>query len=209
MEFDLSIDQWFFNNGVVVFRCHVVTFVKSIYNMHIEYLDDVNEDEVIYADLIIIGGGPAGLTIARECAAENRRIVVLESGENTEDQKHEALNQVESIGEPSNPAQIAKRRAHYGINAKLWTHEVQPFGVRCRGLGGSTSAWAGKSASFSPIDFEKRDWISLSGWPIAYSDIASYVDRAIKSIDLCPINPEVRFKSKNLYSFFGNLLVQG
>ncbi|MFU0504619.1 FAD-binding protein [Pseudaminobacter sp. NGMCC 1.201702] len=32
------------------------------------------------ADLVIVGGGPAGLTIAAQCAGVGRKVLVVESG---------------------------------------------------------------------------------------------------------------------------------
>ncbi|HUO22076.1 MAG TPA: GMC family oxidoreductase [Caulobacteraceae bacterium] len=170
--------------------------------MRIDLVDNLGPEPVVPADIVIVGGGPAGLTIARECAAEGRRVLVLESGALKEDEAHEALNRVESVGAPHDAAQIAKRRVYHSINTQLWTHDVQPFGVRCRALGGSTNAWAGKSAPFSAIDYEKRDWVELSGWPITGEEIAPYVLRAITALDLCPADPKERFRSDDLYSFF-------
>ena len=33
---------------------------------------------------------------------------------------------------------------------------------------------------FDPIDFERRDYISNSGWPISYTDVARHYPRALK-----------------------------
>ena len=169
--------------------------------MRICSLGDLAQGSVVQADLVIVGGGPVGLTIARACARKGRRILVLESGDLEENDEHELLNAVESAGAQT-PEQIAKRRSQHGVNAKFWSHENQPFGVRCRALGGSTNAWAGKSAAFSPIDFEKRDWLDLPGWPISYAQMLPYIDRAIQALELCPVDPKTRFSRAQLHSFY-------
>jgi choline dehydrogenase-like flavoprotein len=138
------------------------------------------------ADLVIIGGGPAGLTIAREFFGSPVRVLVLESGAKSENTAHSALNTVESIGDPQSPAQLAKRRGFHAVNAAFWKQDEQPFGVRCRTLGGSTAAWAGKSAAFDSIDFAKRPWVPHSGWPITREALNPYLDRAAAHLNLGP-----------------------
>jgi choline dehydrogenase-like flavoprotein len=138
------------------------------------------------ADLVIVGGGPAGLTLAREFFGSDTRVLVIESGGRRENADSAELNRVESIGEPASPEQAAKREAFHSALAGHWRADVQPFGVRCRGLGGSTQAWAGKSASFDAIDFEARDWIPGSGWPVSRAELEPYFDRAAAALNLGP-----------------------
>ncbi len=135
---------------------------------------------------MIVGGGPAGLAIAREFFFHRTQVLVLESGRLEEDAGIGALNTVESIGEPKTDAQIKRRIAFHGVNAAHWSHTEQPYGVRCRVLGGSTQAWAGKSAAFDGIDFERRSWVPNSGWPISRSDVEPHVDRAAAQLNLGP-----------------------
>jgi choline dehydrogenase-like flavoprotein len=138
------------------------------------------------ADLVIIGGGPAGLTIARELFDHNARVLVLESGLLGEDAKTGVLNTVESVGEPKTDAQIERRIAFHSASAASWSHLEQPYGVRCRVLGGSSIAWAGKSAAFESIDFERRAWVPFSGWPITLTELMPYIDRAAERLNLGP-----------------------
>ena len=52
-----------------------------------------------------------------------------------------------------------------------------PFGLRATTaieLGGTTNLWHGVLSKLDPIDFEKRDWIPNSGWPILLSDLEPY-----------------------------------
>ena len=46
-------------------------------------------------------------------------------------------------------------------------------------FGGSTDkrGWAGWCKPFHDLDFERRDWVPLSGWPISKRDLASYYQR--------------------------------
>jgi choline dehydrogenase-like flavoprotein len=133
---------------------------------------------VFEADLVIVGGGPVGLTIAREFFNSRTRVLVLESGLLDETSDHAVLAERESVGEPHTEAQTHKRMAFHGPSASTWSHEQQPYGVRCRALGGSSNAWAGKSAAFDPIDFAARPWVPNTGWRIAYEALQPFVDRA-------------------------------
>ena len=140
----------------------------------------------IETDVVIIGGGPAGITLARELANTDHSVLLLESGGLAETSETEQLNAVESIGEPSTPHQVDMRNGRHAPQAELWSHDVQPYGVRCRALGGSSMAWAGKSAAFDDIDFAVRDWIPLSGWPMTRESLAPYLDRAAEWLNLGP-----------------------
>jgi choline dehydrogenase-like flavoprotein len=138
------------------------------------------------ADIVIIGGGPAGLTVAREFFNTPYSVLVLESGLEREDAAYSSLNTVESRGEPGTPAQKAKRQVFHAENAKFWRQEEQPFGVRCRTLGGSTAAWAGKSAAFDPIDYAARPWVAHSGWPFGADHMTPFLARAGTYLNLGP-----------------------
>ncbi len=110
--------------------------------MQTENLATFSAGTVFEADIAIVGGGPAGLTIAREFFGTSVRVLVLESGLLDETPHHAALAELESIGEPRTEAQKQKRMAFHGASAHLWSQTLQPYGVRCRALGGSTHAWA-------------------------------------------------------------------
>ena len=154
--------------------------------MEIANLASFAADSSFEADVAIVGGGPAGLTIAREFFGTSTRVLILESGLLDETPEHAALNEVESIGEPRTDAQKRKRIAFHGAQSLTWSHNVQPYGVRCRGLGGSTQAWAGKSAAFDEIDFAIRPWVPHSGWPITRASLDPYLDRAADALNLGP-----------------------
>jgi choline dehydrogenase-like flavoprotein len=149
-------------------------------------LKNIEAGTSIEADLIIIGGGAAGITIARELRGQNLKIAILESGGLSETPENEQLNAVEITEQPNTPSQVARRKDFHGQLPQLWSHEVQPFGVRCRVLGGSTAAWAGKSAPFDPIDFTKRPWLENSGWMMSREDLDPYIERAAKHLNLGP-----------------------
>jgi ribulose 1,5-bisphosphate synthetase/thiazole synthase len=65
------------------FSCVVVVsyrISRGVDDLQIANLARFGAGSVLDADLVIIGGGPAGLTIARELFAHDARVLVLESG---------------------------------------------------------------------------------------------------------------------------------
>lgn len=118
---------------------------------------------VIRADVCIVGSGPAGIVLAQELADGATDVVVLESGGRAETAWADALNDVEDVGAPRQPDQRS---------------------VRNRQLGGSSSTWWGRSATFSDIDLAERPWVPGSGWPIPLADIAEYFPRAAARLGL-------------------------
>jgi choline dehydrogenase-like flavoprotein len=170
--------------------------------MRIGRLTSLEPGAVLRTDLAIVGGGPVGLTIGELCAKAGLSVLVLESGLEAQDALHEELNAVELDGSESIQNLAEARRAFHASLARHWTHERQPFGVRCRGLGGSTQAWAGKSAPFDPIDYRRRHWVENSGWPIAANELEPYIRQAGELLNLCPTEPARRFAGERLVSFY-------
>jgi choline dehydrogenase-like flavoprotein len=154
--------------------------------MQVENLRSLCADRTIETDLVIIGGGPAGLTIAREFFRTSTRVLILESGELKEQPCLTELNRVDSVGEPRYAAQMQKRIELVGANCPSWSNEAQRFGVRCRVLGGSSHAWLGKSTVFDDIDFAEREWVPYSGWPFERETLAPHIDRAAEMLNLGP-----------------------
>ncbi|MEM7141921.1 MAG: GMC family oxidoreductase [Actinomycetota bacterium] len=114
------------------------------------------------ADVCIIGAGAAGITLAIELAGQGRDVVLLESGGENEAADVQDLAAGESIGEP----------------ATTLDSPVRLDQMRLRYLGGTTNHWAGFCRPLSPIDFEVRDHLAVSGWPFGLDDLAPYLARA-------------------------------
>jgi choline dehydrogenase-like flavoprotein len=125
--------------------------------------------ESLSADLCIIGSGAAGITIGREFINSSHRVIILEGGGTTV--------------EPSN--QEPYRSEVVGLN-----HNGIHIG-RVRALGGTTTAWAGQSLPLFDIDFQKREWINQSGWPISRSDLSPFYPRAQAVMQLAPVSHDL------------------
>ena len=116
----------------------------------------------IDCDLCIIGGGAAGITIALEQIGRQANVVLLESGGFDFDADTQHLYAGEDVGIPYFDLEVA----------------------RLRFFGGTTNHWAGWCRPLEPQDFEARDWVPHSGWPIPYADYASYLGRAAERCQL-------------------------
>ncbi|WP_428489960.1 FAD-dependent oxidoreductase [Rhodopila sp.] len=123
----------------------------------IQDADQIVRDTIVQADICIVGGGPAGITLAIELAKTGRSIVLLESGDIGPSDDAQALNTGEVVDEALHSP---------------------PDRYRQRRLGGGTSIWGGRCVPFDPIDFEARAWMDHSGWPIGYADVAQYYPAA-------------------------------
>ena len=118
------------------------------------------------ADVCIIGAGAAGITLARGLARRGLRILLLESGGLDYSPESAALGVGENIG-----------AAYYPLEDS-----------RLRFFGGTTNIWGGRCAPLDNIDFQARDWVAHSGWPIEAKELAdgyqaAYLDLGIGSPD--------------------------
>jgi len=127
-------------------------------------------------DICIIGAGVAGIVLANELKNYPGRVVLVEGGD---------------------------------INFSMESQEVykadgkpdifpDPNYSRLRFLGGSSNHWENNTCPFDPIDFEYRDWIPNSGWPISYQDIAPFYVQAQKYVGVESNGYEADFWSKKL-----------
>jgi choline dehydrogenase-like flavoprotein len=122
-------------------------------------LRDARTDAVgdtLEASICIVGGGAAGITLARVLGEHVDGVVLVESG---------------SIDfEPATQALYA------GTNVGLPYHDLDI--CRLRYFGGTTNHWGGYCRSNDPINYSARPDLGLDGWPIDFEVMQPYVATA-------------------------------
>ncbi len=132
----------------------------------IEDARSLSSRELIDADILIIGGGAAGISLALNFIGKNLKVVILESGGLTYERQTQALYRGNNVGLRYEPLDLC----------------------RVRVFGGSTDkhGWAGWCKIFRESDFETRDWVAHSGWPISKTVLEPYYRKALKNVMLPP-----------------------
>lgn len=140
---------------------------------------ELTENEQIAADVCIVGGGTAGITLARELANQDFSVVLLESGGIKPDRESHALNAGRNIGHPYFSLDTSRARFLGGC-CNRWNLKIGQgrLGARVRPL--------------DAVDFETRPWIPYSGWPFNASHLAPYYECAQEICEVLPIGFEPR-----------------
>jgi choline dehydrogenase-like flavoprotein len=130
----------------------------------------VENASVVAADVCIVGGGAAGISLARSMDRSGLRVVLLESGDTRPNQATQKLYEGDDIGRP------------YSI-----------FNTsRFRFLGGTTNMWGGAWCDLpSALDFEEREGVPMSGWPFSMDELAPWYRRAQPVLRLGPFAYEL------------------
>jgi choline dehydrogenase-like flavoprotein len=120
-------------------------------------------------DIIIIGSGAGGGTIARELASTGTKILIVERGDFVPQEDHNW-----------NPASVWKDLRYR--TTETWLDEAgrsfRPYTHYC--VGGNTKFWGTVMYRLRPSDFKEvqhAEGISPA-WPIDYDALAPYYDRA-------------------------------
>ena len=119
---------------------------------------------VLEPDIAVIGGGPAGISLALALADTKLNILLLESG-----------------GENFDPA----NQKMYGGSRSGLSYIALDAG-RLRFLGGSSNHWGGWCRPLDAIDFEARDWMPHSGWPFPKKALEPYYRQAQALVEAGP-----------------------
>lgn len=126
----------------------------------------VPDNSIVEADICIIGGGVAGITLALSFAGGPHRVAMLESGGLDFEPEVQDLCVGDIVGHD-----------YYDLDT-----------TRLRYFGGTSNHWGGCCTLLSPIDFEPRPWVPYSGWPIARTDLDPYYERAHALCEIGPVN---------------------
>jgi choline dehydrogenase-like flavoprotein len=122
-----------------------------------EYIDG----QTLTADLCIIGAGAAGISLALKFLGSGINVLLLESGGLKAERATQALYR----------GSVADERLH-----------SPPERYRQRCFGGTTTIWGGRCMPLDDIDFEVRDYVPHSGWPITGAELLPFYKEAN---DLC------------------------
>lgn len=131
--------------------------------MHIDS-SELESGSVVEGDICIIGAGAAGISMALEWIGSPRKVILLEAGGMSWEARSQDQYRGDVVGQP-----------YFPLNA-----------ARLRYFGGTTGHWAGFCAPLDEIDFEDRDWVPNSSWPIELSDLHPFYARANKVLELGP-----------------------
>jgi choline dehydrogenase-like flavoprotein len=116
------------------------------------------EQRADVCDVCIVGAGAAGIVLAVELAQLGRRVTLLEGGGATIEEESQEPYRSEVVG-----------HEHRGVHTG-----------RFRAQGGTTTKWGGQILELDAIDFERREWVSGSGWPFAKSELTASYARALE-----------------------------
>lgn len=104
-------------------------------------------------DVIVIGSGPAGLSLADKLSANGATVAVLESGGYKRDSQHQSLADVSKINPPPFDVSLASQRI----------------------VGGTSLFWGGYCPRYQPNDFVTKSKYGYGvDWPIAYEELEHY-----------------------------------
>lgn len=131
----------------------------------------LTDGSLIEGDICIVGAGAAGISMALELGRTGSTIVLLEGGGFEYDEKVQDLYSGKVTGQRYFP--LRSSRLHY--------------------FGGTTGHWSGFCSTFDPIDFERREWVDFSGWPISELDLQPYYPVAHKYLELGPYEYDWRY----------------
>jgi choline dehydrogenase-like flavoprotein len=114
------------------------------------------------SDLVVVGAGPAGISVVDRLRSTGLSICLIDGGGFTPDLSTQRLFGGESVG-----------NSYFRLDA-----------CRYRQFGGSSNHWGGWCRPLDPIDFEARDWVPWSGWPIDHTELEPYYMAAAEILQL-------------------------
>jgi choline dehydrogenase-like flavoprotein len=147
-------------------------------------INDLPDDRPLLADVCIVGAGAAGISMALQFIGSGIDVLLLESGAAEEEPDTQALY----VGT------VADERLH-----------SPPHRYRQRRFGGTTTIWGGRCMPFDPIDFEVRDYVPHSGWPLAREALLPYYPPANR---LCEAG-EFSYTAAESFRDGGRPMIQG
>lgn len=119
--------------------------------------------------VVVIGSGPAGMSVARKLAHANVPVVVLEAGGQEYSEDSQEFYQGKVVGDE-----------YFALDA-----------TRLRFLGGSSNHWAGWCRVLDEWDFLPKDYVPYTGWPITRAAIEPFLPEVFDILGITPFKPDV------------------
>jgi choline dehydrogenase-like flavoprotein len=122
----------------------------------------------VWADICVIGAGPAGLAFASAWAGSERRLVILESGGHGLDEDAQSLSEgaIDSDYHLAHAVRDGRRR-QVGGTANVWLYETRPDdGLRYA-----------RALLPEPIDLQPSR-AGSTAWPMTSAELAPFHERA-------------------------------
>jgi choline dehydrogenase-like flavoprotein len=132
------------------------------------------KEQSLEADICIAGAGAAGMTLALDLRESGLSVILLESGGFRREAETQRLSDGRMLG----------------INT--WNMRS----MRVRALGGATGHWEGWCRPLMPLDFEARDYVPNSGWPIRYADLLPWYARACETLEIGTFDWDAETRAK-------------
>ena len=124
-------------------------------------------------DVCIAGGGVAGIVLAHALASRGKRVLLLEAGGYEFSQSSQSLYSGANIG-----------GEYFPLDS-----------TRLRYFGGTSNHWTGLCRPLDKYDFERRDHIDASGWPIDITDLQPYLSEACEILEISDFPADVVLKN--------------
>lgn len=144
---------------------------------------EIGEQSTLHRQVVVVGSGIAGAEVSTYLARHGIEVVLVESGREQFDPAIQALNDVNFLG-----------KRHRELNPNSYYHRYLPPALRgvsrVRQFGGTSNVWTGKWKYLQPSDFEGREWVPNSGWPISFEDLLAHYRSAAKDYSFGDLEAE-------------------
>lgn len=123
-------------------------------------LSDLSGDETF--DACVIGGGPAGISLANKLSSLGKRTLLLEAGDSDFSDQSQDTYKGKVVGD-----------AYFDLDA-----------ARMRFLGGTSNHWGGWCRHMDKADFEVKAGLQHTAWPISIKELEPYYVETEQILDL-------------------------
>jgi GMC oxidoreductase/NAD(P)-binding Rossmann-like domain len=139
-------------------------------------LELLTDNAPFASETCIVGGGIAGLVLARKLASRGIRVHILEAGGLTLEPRSQELYDVEREGRPHNGATEGRFRV----------------------FGGNSTRWGAELLTYSPDIFDPPKGIPSAAWPVTSVELERYYTEVQETMHITQPMPQARFPLSSL-----------